>query len=140
MMSVVRPIALLVASSALVAGCSGSPSETPTTPTPPVVAAPPEAPPVSSAVVTVSAAGVSPPEIIVAVGTRVTFVNADTRPHDFSGGPEPSQPECPEIDAAGFIVPGQSRQTGAFTSPQTCRYHDHAYIGVPAFEGRIIVR
>lgn len=89
--------------------------------------------------ITVSSIGVSPQLLTVTVGTRVTFTNADSRPHDFSGGPDPSQPECPEIDAAGFVAAGQSRQTNAFTTPRTCRYHDHAYLGVPAFTGQIVI-
>ena len=41
---------------------------------------------------------------------------------------------------AGFVVPGQSRQTGAFATARTCQYHDHAYLGVPAFTGRIVIQ
>jgi plastocyanin len=105
----------------------GSPAPTPTpTPTNPVV--------------TVTASGVSPQVITVAVGGHVTFTNADTRPHDFSGGPDPSRPECPEIDVAGFVVPGQSRQTGVFATARTCEYHDHTYVGVEAFRGRIVIQ
>ncbi len=106
--------------------------------TPPPSPSPAPAPPGS--VVTVTATGVSPLVITVPVGGRVTFTNADTRPHDFSGGPDPSRPECPEIDAAGFVVPGQSRQTGVFTVARTCEYHDHAYLGVAAFSGRIVIQ
>lgn len=90
--------------------------------------------------VTVTATGVSPQVLAISVGDRVTFTNADTRPHDFSGGPDPSRPECPEIDGAGFIVPGQSRQTGVFAVARTCEYHDHTYIGVEAFRGRIVIQ
>ena len=100
----------------------------------------PTTPPMPGTVVTVTAAGVSPLVVTVPVGSRVTFTNADNRPHDFAGGPDPSRPECPEIDVAGFVVPGQSRQTGVFTVARTCEYHDHAYIGVAAFQGRIVVQ
>lgn len=130
-----------------VAGCGGSsapstaPSDTGTGTggTPPTGGSGGDTPPPSTTV-TVSAAGVSPQVLTVPVGSRVTFTNADTRPHDFSGGPDPSQPECPEIDTAGFVVPGQSRQTGVFTVARECRYHDHAYLGVAAFTGRIVIR
>jgi plastocyanin len=88
----------------------------------------------------VTGAGVSPLELTISVGARVTFVNQDTRPHDFAGGPDPATRECPEIDRAGFIVPGQSRETSVFETPGTCRYHDHSAIGNPAFEGRIIIQ
>jgi hypothetical protein len=100
--------------------------------------APSPSPP--SDVVTVTAAGLSPQVITIPVGGRVTFTNADTRPHDFSGGPDPSRPECPEVDVAGFILPGQSRQTGVFAVARTCEYHDHTYIGVEAFRGRIVIQ
>jgi hypothetical protein len=100
----------------------------------------PPPPPAPNTTITVSAAGVSPQVLTVAVGTRVTFTNNDSRPHDFSGGPDPSQPECAEIDAAGFVAAGQSRQTAAFTTARTCRYHDHAYLGVPAFTGQIVIQ
>jgi plastocyanin len=123
----------------LSAGCGAS---SPTEPTPPGGSnAPPDnTTPATGTVVTVSATGVSPQVITVAVGARVTFTNTDTRSHDFSGGPDPSRPECPEIDAAGFVLPGQSKQTGVFATARTCVYHDHTYLGVPAFTGRIVIQ
>lgn len=71
---------------------------------------------------------------------RVTFRNLDARAHDFSGGPDPAPSECPEIDQAGFVASGQSRQTGVFTVARTCRFHDHGYLGVTAFTGRIVIQ
>jgi plastocyanin len=127
---------------ALAVGCGGGGSAAITAPTAPSTATSPTGSPTTpatSTVVTVSATGLSPQVITVSVGTRVTFTNIDTRPHDFSGGPDPSRPECPEIDAAGFVVPGQSKQTGVFATARTCQYHDHAYLGVPAFTGRIVI-
>jgi plastocyanin len=82
----------------------------------------------------------NPLEITIAVGQTVTFVNNDTRPHDVTGGKDPEHPECPEILVAGFVTPGQARQTGVFTTARTCEYHDHSALGVPAFQGRIIIR
>lgn len=95
--------------------------------------------PAPTTTITVTSSGVSPQELRVPVGSRVTFTNRDNRPHDFSGGPDPTQPECPEIDVAGFVTAGQSRQTGVFTTARTCRYHDHSYLGVAAFTGRIVI-
>ena len=89
---------------------------------------------------TITAAGLSPLEITINVGQRVNFVNNDTRPHDLIGGIDPSRPDCPEIIVAGFLTPGQSRETGVFTTARTCDYHDHTALGVPAFSGRIIIR
>jgi plastocyanin len=81
----------------------------------------------------------NPLEITIDVGQRVTFVNNDTRPHDVVGGRDPSNPDCPEIVQAGFLTPGQRGETGVFTRPRTCEYHDHANLS-PPFQGRIIIR
>jgi len=89
--------------------------------------------------VTITAAGVSPREISVSVGGRVTFVNSDTIPHDVAGGPNPATPDCLEIDAVGFLTPGQSRQTAPLPVARTCEYHDHSFHS-PLFNGRIVIR
>ena len=57
----------------------------------------------------------SPLEITIAVGQRVTFVNNDVRAHDVVGGVDPAHPDCPEILQAGFLTPGQRGETGVFT-------------------------
>ena len=90
--------------------------------------------------ITITAAGMAPLEITINVGQRVTFVNNDTRAHDVVGGVDPEHPDCPEITQAGFLTPGQRRDTGVFNSSRTCEYHDHAMMGVAAFQGRIIIR
>ena len=82
----------------------------------------------------------SPLEITIAVGQRVTFFNNDTRPHDVIGGVDPAHPDCPEILQAGYLAPGQRSETGVFTTARTCEYHDHTMLSVPAFQGRIIIR
>ena len=82
----------------------------------------------------------TPLEITINVGQRVTFVNNDTRAHDLVGGVDPNNPDCPEITQAGFLTPGQSRDTGVFTTARQCEYHDHTMLSVPAFQGRIIIR
>ena len=82
----------------------------------------------------------TPLEITIAVGQRVTFVNNDVRAHDVVGGVDPAHPDCPEILQAGFLSPGQRGDTGVFTTARTCEYHDHTALGVPAFPGRIIIR
>jgi plastocyanin len=124
------------------AACGGSNGATITGPTPPTTSGgtPAPAPSTGGTTITITATGMSPQALTVPVGSRVTFVNADNRPHDVAGGPDPSRPECPEIDVAGFMAPGQSRQTGVFTVARTCEYHDHSYIGVAAFQGRIVVQ
>lgn len=130
----------------LAAGCTSAIGDTPTTPTQTSSSTPPAptggtpAPAPPSLTITVTRDGVSPQVLTVPVGSRVTFTNADTRPHDFSGGPDPAHPECPEIDQAGFVAAGQSRETGIFTEARSCQFHDHTFIGVAAFMGRIVVQ
>ena len=74
------------------------------------------------------------------VGPMARTKEVLTRSHDIVGGVDPAHPDCPEIVQAGFLTPGQSRETGTFTSARTCEYHDHTALGVPAFQGRIIIR
>ena len=88
----------------------------------------------------ITANGMTPLEITISVGQKVTFVNTDVRSHDVVGGVDPAHPDCPEILIAGFLTPGQSRDTGVFTTARTCEYHDHTALSVPAFQGRIIIR
>lgn len=82
----------------------------------------------------------SPLELTINVGQRVSFHNNDSRTHDVVGGKDPATPDCPEITQAGFLAPGQVATTGAFTQAKICEYHDHAMLSVPAFQGRIIIR
>lgn len=82
----------------------------------------------------------SPLEITINVGQSVFFVNNDIRTHDVVGGIDPAHPDCPEILKGGFLTPGQRGETGIFTTARTCEYHDHTELGVPSFQGRIIIR
>lgn len=123
------------------AGCSRGPLPSENQPTAPTAASPQPSPtPSGPPTVTITAAGMSPLEITIAVGQRVTFVNNDSRAHDVVGGADPEHPDCPEITRAGFLSPGQRGDTGVFATARTCPYHDHAMMGVAAFEGRIIIR
>lgn len=120
------------------AGCA-DPSPAPTSPTPPV-AVPTATPAAGPPTVTITSLGMTPLEITINVGQRVTFINNDVRSHDVVGGVDPAHPDCPEILQVGFLTPGQRGDTGVFTSPRTCEYHDHTMLSVAAFQGRIIIR
>ena len=125
-----------------IAACSGGATATSPTPS---VSAPSSSPtpvPVPSGppTITITASGMTPLDITIEVGQRVTFVNNDVRAHDVVGGVDPANPECPEILQAGFLSAGQRRDTGVFTTARTCNYHDHTALGVAAFAGRIIIR
>jgi hypothetical protein len=128
---------LVTAALAVLTATCGSGSTGGATPPPPTGPTPP--PPVDPPVIRLAATGADPRQLIVAVGERVTFINNDVQPHDIQGGPDPANPDCREIDAVGFLVPGQSRQTAPLPVARTCDYHDHQN-HAPIFTGRIVIR
>jgi plastocyanin len=68
---------------------------------------------------------VSPANITIAVGSRVTFVNSHNQNHDMASDPHPSHEDCPPMDQVGFMTPGQSKTSGNFTVVRRCGFHDH---------------
>jgi len=90
--------------------------------------------------ITITAAGVSPTALTVPAGSRVTFVNNDTREHFMASDPHPDHTDCPEINQAGLLQPGQSRETGNLVTIRTCGFHDHEQPTNNALKGRIIVQ
>jgi plastocyanin len=94
----------------------------------------------SGTVFTLTSAGVDPKELTISPGTRVQFVNNDSRNHEMNSDPHPTHGDCPEIDAVGFLLPGQSRETGTFNTARTCSFHDHNLFPQSQWMGRIIVR
>jgi plastocyanin len=117
--------------SVLAASCGGSAS-TPTTP----------GNPVNPYTFTLTAGGVSPKELTVPAGTRVSFVNNDSRRHDIESDPHPEHDLCTEINSVGVLSPGQSDETGNLVATRTCGFHDHDN-PPPAgniWTGRIVIR
>jgi hypothetical protein len=125
-----------IALAALVSTCGGSSGNGPVVP-PPTSPTPPA--PVDPPIIRLAATGADPRQLIVAVGDRVTFINNDVQPHDIQGGPDPANPDCREIDAVSFLVPGQSKQTLPLPVARTCDFHDHQN-HAPIFTGRIVIR
>ena len=123
-----------IAVAVLTSSCGGGGA---TAPSPPSGPAPPG--PADPPIVTLASTGANPRQLMVAVGDRVTFVNNDSQPHDIAGGPDPATPDCHEIDAVGFLLPGQSRQTAPLLVARTCDYHDHSN-HAPVFTGRLVIR
>lgn len=89
----------------------------------------------------ISASGaVSPVEIVVSPGSRVLFLNQDSRSHNMTSDPHPEHDQCPEINQVGFLQPGQSRETGNLVTVRTCGYHDHDNPDRASLKGRIVIR
>jgi len=94
----------------------------------------------ATATITITASGVSPREVTVAPGSRVTFVNNDSRPHEMNSNPHPTHGDCPAIDDVGFIQAGQTKLTGNLNVSRVCGYHDHNQPDVVALQGTIRVQ
>jgi plastocyanin len=111
-------------------GCGGysSPSD-PGTPSGP-----------EGATVTITASGVEPKTVAIAVGQSVTFVNNDSIAHDMASDPFPLYSDCPAVNRVGSLGPGQRMQTGALTVARACGYHDLLRNGDVRWHGTIDVR
>jgi plastocyanin len=83
---------------------------------------------------------VSPANITIAVGTRVTFVNNHNRNHDMASDPHPSHEDCPPMDQVGFLTPGQSKTSGNFNIVRRCGFHDHNEPSTTALQGTITIQ
>ena len=104
-----------------------SPSSTPNNPSNPFT-------------ITISAGGiVSPKQLTVPPGTRVLFVNNDSRRHDMSSDPHPDHDDCPALNR-GVLNPGQSRESENLVIVRTCGFHDHDDPDNVNLRGSIIIR
>ena len=117
--------------------CSGGGSSTPSAPSPTPTPTPTPTP---GDTITITSSGVSPKSLTVPVGSRVTFVNNDSRVHDMASNPHPDHTNCPAINQAGFLPPTQSRQTGNLTTIRTCGYHDHNRDTDTSLQGTITIQ
>jgi plastocyanin len=93
-----------------------------------------------AATVTITASGVSPKSVTIPIGSRVTFVNNDTRTHDINSNPHPNHGSCPSMDGVLNMAPGQNRTTNNFTAARTCGYHDHNDDTNPLWQGTVVVQ
>jgi len=100
----------------------------------------PSGPPVNTTSITITAAGANPKNIQVALGSRVLFINNDTRPHWMASDPHPEHTDCPEFDQVGTLLPNQSRETGNLVTPRTCGFHDHDNPTSTALQGQVTIR
>ena len=117
--------AMVLVCVAMGSGCGGGPSA--------------PGPTDAAATFTFTAEGVSPKEAPVPFGSRVLFVNSDSRPHTVSSDPVDVHTDCPPVNEAGTLGPSQRRTTGRLENIRTCGFHDHNNETDPKWTGRIIV-
>jgi len=121
----VTALAALFTLASVVSGCGGGSPSTPSENEP---------------TVTISANGVSPTQVRIAVGGRVNFLNNDIRPHAMSSDPITTHTDCPAINDVGTLTPGQNRSTGKLDVARTCGFHDHTDESNTAFKGSIVIQ
>jgi plastocyanin len=74
--------------------------------------------------ITITANGASPRDITVTAGSRVTFINNDSQPHDMASNPHPEHTDCTALNI-GFIAAGQQGISQNLNTVRTCGFHDH---------------
>ena len=90
--------------------------------------------------ITITASGASPKQLTVPPGTRVLFINNDSRRRNMTSDPHPEHNDCPEIDNVGQLSVGQSKETGNLNVIRTCGYHDHDDPDNNNVKGTIVIR
>jgi plastocyanin len=125
------------------AGCGGDSDATPgpsPSPSPSPTPTPTPTPTPGGTTFTITASGVSPRTLTVPAGSRVTFVNNDTRVHDMASNPHPEHTDCPPLNQVGFLQPGQTGTSGNLTTVRTCGFHDHNRDTDTSLQGTIVIQ
>ncbi|MEW6320547.1 MAG: hypothetical protein AB1635_05615 [Acidobacteriota bacterium] len=136
-------VAVALVAALAAGGCKGGGSSTGGSPTQPTPTPPPTGggggdP--TSVTITIQNNAVSPQNVTIAQGGRVTFVNNDSRAHDMASDPHPEHTDCPELNQVGFLQPGQQRTSGNLNTVRVCRFHDHNQPSVAGLTGSITIR
>ena len=78
----------------------------------------------TDATITITAAGVNPPNVTINSGGRITWINSDTAVHQPSSDPHPLHGDCQGLNM-NPIGAGQSATSQPLTTRRTCGFHDH---------------
>ena len=94
-----------------------------------------------AATITIDATGtVTPKDVTVPAGSRVTFTNNHSGGHQMNSDPHPEHTLCPSLNTVGFLSPGQSRTSSNLNTAMVCTYHDHNADTNPNLKGTIRVQ
>lgn len=95
----------------------------------------------SGATITIGANGaVSPTQVTITTGQTVTFTNNSNQARNMWSDPHPVHTDCPAMNTVNLLSPGQTKQTGAFTTARTCGFHDHDDPDNAGLRGTIVIR
>jgi plastocyanin len=81
--------------------------------------------PIAATIVIDATGNVTPKDVTVPVGSRVTFTNNHNTLHQMASDPHPEHTLCPSLNTVGTLSPGQSRTSSNLNTPMVCTYHDH---------------
>jgi hypothetical protein len=87
--------------------------------------------------------GIFPKKMVVEEGTRVKFINRDNVFREMSSDQHPLHEDCPPINDASPVLPGQEKLTGNMVldpGRHACGVHDHNDPNNDAVRAKIIVR
>jgi hypothetical protein len=83
---------------------------------------------------------ICPAAITVARGTQLTINNQDSTSHDMTSDPHPEHTDCPELNAIGFLNPGQTRSSNNLNTARRCGMHDHSNPNSAALKATITIQ
>jgi plastocyanin len=95
---------------------------------------------IAATIVIDSTGNVTPKDVTVPAGSRVTFTNNHTVNHEMASDPHPEHTLCPSLNTVGLFTPGQSRTSSNLNTPIVCTYHDHINDTNQALRGTIRVQ
>ena len=95
--------------------------------------------PIAATIVIDGTGTVTPKDVTVPVGSRVTFTNNHSSAHDMNSDPHPAHTLCTSLNV-GLISPGQSRTSRNLDTARVCTYHDHINETNTALMGTIRVQ
>jgi Beta-propeller repeat len=87
--------------------------------------------------------GIFPKKLVVEEGARVKFINRDAVKREMSSDEHPLHEDCPPINDASPVLPGQEKLTGNMIldpGRHACGVHDHNDPSNDAVRAKIIVR
>ena len=93
----------------------------------------------TDATITITAAGVTPQNVSINSGGRITWINNDTVQHQPSSDPHPAHTDCPGLNM-NVLNPLQSATSAALTTRRSCGFHDHLNDTVASLRGTVTVQ
>ena len=92
----------------------------------------------AGATVTIRSDGMTPKEVTLNRGNRVTIRNLDSQPHQPMSDPHAAHNSCAALNFAS-IPAGARAESAVINDALDCRLHDEMNVGKAAFTTRILI-